>query len=232
MTRLVAIQEDVPGALVADTGPVAVLGALEDERVGREALQRLVVAIDDPDVQVGRTALCLLCDLAAKRVEGVDALRAALSGRRPGSEDRYPDALSRCDQDDPRFARAVLEASEDLDPFVRAFFVRTLGSLAADTADVMPRLVAALKDGDASVRMAATVALRRPVGDRRPAVPGLIGLLTDVDSQVRCGAAWALRDLGKEARDAVPALRDVLLNDADEESRRAAFEAIQPIESR
>ena len=37
MTRLVAIQEDVPGAIVADTGPVAVLGALEDERVAREA---------------------------------------------------------------------------------------------------------------------------------------------------------------------------------------------------
>ncbi len=37
MTRLVAIQEDVPGAFVADTGPVAVLGALEDERVAGEA---------------------------------------------------------------------------------------------------------------------------------------------------------------------------------------------------
>jgi uncharacterized protein (DUF1786 family) len=37
MTRLVAIQEDVPGAIVADTGPVAVLGALEDERVASEA---------------------------------------------------------------------------------------------------------------------------------------------------------------------------------------------------
>ncbi|MEK6619366.1 MAG: DUF1786 domain-containing protein [Chloroflexota bacterium] len=37
MTRLVAIQEDVPGAIVADTGPVAVLGALEDERVARAA---------------------------------------------------------------------------------------------------------------------------------------------------------------------------------------------------
>lgn len=37
MTRLVAIQEDVPGAIVADTGPVAVLGALEDERVAAEA---------------------------------------------------------------------------------------------------------------------------------------------------------------------------------------------------
>jgi len=33
MTRLVAIQQDVPGAIVADTGPVAVLGALEDGRV-------------------------------------------------------------------------------------------------------------------------------------------------------------------------------------------------------
>ncbi len=33
MTRLVAIQRDVPGAIMADTGPVAVLGALEDGRV-------------------------------------------------------------------------------------------------------------------------------------------------------------------------------------------------------
>src|SRR5438132_13545062 len=36
MTRLLAIQADAPGALVADTGPVAVLGALEDERVAQE----------------------------------------------------------------------------------------------------------------------------------------------------------------------------------------------------
>lgn len=37
MTRLRAIQDDVPGAIVADTGPVAVLGAIEDERVASEA---------------------------------------------------------------------------------------------------------------------------------------------------------------------------------------------------
>jgi uncharacterized protein (DUF1786 family) len=37
MTRLLAIQRDAPGAIVADTGPVAVLGALEDERVGERA---------------------------------------------------------------------------------------------------------------------------------------------------------------------------------------------------
>ena len=37
MTRLLAIQQDVPGAIVADTGPVAVLGALEDERVAAAA---------------------------------------------------------------------------------------------------------------------------------------------------------------------------------------------------
>ena len=37
MTRLVAIQEDAPGAIVADTGPAAVLGALEDERVADAA---------------------------------------------------------------------------------------------------------------------------------------------------------------------------------------------------
>ena len=37
LTRLAAIQEDAPGAIVADTGPVAVLGALEDERVAAAA---------------------------------------------------------------------------------------------------------------------------------------------------------------------------------------------------
>jgi uncharacterized protein (DUF1786 family) len=37
MTRLLAIQRDVPGAIVADTGPVAVLGALEDGRVAAAA---------------------------------------------------------------------------------------------------------------------------------------------------------------------------------------------------
>ncbi|MGH2498894.1 MAG: DUF1786 domain-containing protein [Candidatus Limnocylindria bacterium] len=37
MTRLLAIQHDAPGAIVADTGPVAVLGALEDERVAAAA---------------------------------------------------------------------------------------------------------------------------------------------------------------------------------------------------
>ena len=37
MTRLLAIQRDAPSAIVADTGPVAVLGALEDERVATAA---------------------------------------------------------------------------------------------------------------------------------------------------------------------------------------------------
>lgn len=39
LTRLLAIQRDVPGAVVADTGPVAVLGALEDERVAAAAVR-------------------------------------------------------------------------------------------------------------------------------------------------------------------------------------------------
>jgi uncharacterized protein (DUF1786 family) len=39
MTRLLAIQRDVPGAIVADTGPVAVLGSLEDERVAERATE-------------------------------------------------------------------------------------------------------------------------------------------------------------------------------------------------
>ena len=37
LTRLIAIQQDVPDAIVADTGPVAVLGALDDERVAAAA---------------------------------------------------------------------------------------------------------------------------------------------------------------------------------------------------
>lgn len=43
MTRLRAIQADAPGAFVADTGPVAVLGALEDERVAAEAVRGVCI---------------------------------------------------------------------------------------------------------------------------------------------------------------------------------------------
>ncbi|HZP97171.1 MAG TPA: DUF1786 domain-containing protein [Candidatus Limnocylindria bacterium] len=43
MTRLRAIQDDAPGAIVADTGPVAVLGALEDERVAAEATRGVCI---------------------------------------------------------------------------------------------------------------------------------------------------------------------------------------------
>ncbi|MGI8878838.1 MAG: DUF1786 domain-containing protein [Candidatus Limnocylindria bacterium] len=43
MTRLLAIQRDVPGAIVADTGPAAVLGALEDERVAQAAERGICV---------------------------------------------------------------------------------------------------------------------------------------------------------------------------------------------
>lgn len=43
LTRLLAIQHDAPGAIVADTGPVAVLGALEDQRVAEAATRGVCV---------------------------------------------------------------------------------------------------------------------------------------------------------------------------------------------
>ncbi|GEM_PF-3928600 len=210
---------------------VAAIGALV--AVGStspHALDGLVAAVDDPDGTTRSMAIAALCDLGARRPEAVEALSRVISAGNPGGQDLFRLATLRCRVQDPVVAGSVLDASEDSDPRVRQFFIGWLRDIPAEVADVVPRLLLALKDPDASVRLAAA----RVFSDRceNAAVAALMEALRDTSAQVRGAVAEALGGLGEQSVDAVPALRDVLLKDSDKDVRRSAFLALRAIVAR
>jgi len=105
---------------------------------------------------------------------------------------------------------------------------KAFGKIGYIEIEVVPALIAALKDSDSRARCAAAEAL----GDResgvpaaKEAVPALIAAIKDSDRRVRRAARKALRKIGPAAKKAVPALI-AALNDGDANVRRAAAYAL------
>src|SRR5262249_9984189 len=80
------------------------------------------------------------------------------------------------------------------------------GKLGAATPEVVPGLIAALKDKHYIVRRNAATALGELGPEAAPAVPALIEALRDKDHRVRPEVARALGGIGPAASKAVPAL--------------------------
>ncbi len=126
---------------------------------------------------------------------------------------------------------ALMGAADDESAFVRADAVRTLARIAGKTKIEIPRVIEALGDPDADVRLAAAVSLGwRGFSKRSPAlVPALGRALADPDPQVRRCSAASLGNLGLDAEAALPALR-ALANDPETEVREQAAQVISTIE--
>ncbi len=86
---------------------------------------------------------------------------------------------------------------------VRPSAADALGKVGPAAKEVVPALIAALKDKDKEVRMSATFALIEIGG---AAVPALIAALKDENREMRWRAANALGQIGFAAPDAVRAL--------------------------
>ena len=106
---------------------------------------------------------------------------------------------------------ALMGAADDESAFVRAAAVRTLARIAGGTKTEIPRVIEALGDPDAQVRLAAACFLGwRGLYKRSPTlVPALGRALADPDAQVREWSARSLGYLGLDAEAALPALRAV-----------------------
>jgi len=99
----------------------------------------------------------------------------------------------------------------------------------AQTNEDIPRLIAALKDNDASVRRRAASDLGLIGREVPDVVPALIAALKDNVAQVRAEAASALGHIGPAAHDAVPALIAALRdNNADVREFAALSPANRP----
>jgi HEAT repeat protein len=130
-----------------------------------------------------------------------------------------------------RIKAALVAAADDENALVRAPAVRALGGLSSQTRVEIPRVIEALEDQDAEVRLAAALFLswRRP-GKRSPAlIPALGRALTDSDARVRQWSASTLGRLGLDGEAALPSLR-ASADDPEEAVRERVAKAIAAIE--
>ena len=115
------------------------------------------------------------------------------------------------------------------EPAVRREALRSLGKLreraSIDPQIVVPLLLEALGDPDASVRTVAVTYLGIVRDNPKEEIAGLIKALKDPDAEVRQTAAGALAAYGALAEPAIPALKKAAL-DPDEEVRREAGRAL------
>ena len=110
----------------------------------------------------------------------------------------------------------------------RKFAAFALGEIAGTGAEVRDALVAATRDADPHLRIAAVEALGlKPADDA--IVAALARALDDADAEVRFDAVLGLTRMGPAAAAAVPALGRVLTGDENRYVRGYAVEALSRI---
>jgi HEAT repeat protein len=95
--------------------------------------------------------------------------------------------------------------------------------------DAVLKIASALKDSEEEVRLNAVAALQQLGVKSKLAVPDLIGVLKDKNEDVRRRAIVTLRILGPEAKEAIAALTAVAKEDAVENLRAEAKDALEAI---
>ena len=186
------------------------LAVAEELRVLAEGF-RVRGAATEALVALGSEAIpCLLAALEDRRAE-VRLIAAEILARFTAAGESVAPALARSVTSDPE--AVVREAS-----------IRSLDALGRhDRA-----LVTALRDPDAHVRIAATVAIERTGGcSEWEAVVALVDTLGDMDSRVRKAACYALTHRSDESIPTVSAR----LEDPDPEVRARAARALERIEA-
>ena len=117
------------------------------------------------------------------------------------------------------------EAVKSDEPVVRREALRSLGKLreraSIDPQIVVPLLLAALGDADASVRNVAVTYLGIVRDNPEKEVAGLITALADAEPPVRQAAAEALSAYGLLAEPAIPALKKATADPDDDVKREA-----------
>jgi HEAT repeat protein len=117
---------------------------------------------------------------------------------------------------------ALLDCIDTRDPIARAAAATTLGNIEPRTKEIAAGLRQALKDEEASVRLAAGRALRFYSGAEAGfAVNTLMELLAHADPDMRREAAVALAEYGPYAKASLPPLHK-LQSDSDPRVRNAA----------
>lgn len=205
--------------------------ALELERLGPDAAQKLLPLLADPLLEVRRgAAFHLLSSFDPAVPEQVAAFQKLLDDKDPtvrnigfqAIKQLPPAALAAAS---PQLV-SLLDPAHETKPDNRAAVARLAGNLGQRGAPFSASLEkAATTDGDDRVRAAATFAFAQVASPPESAVPLLRQVLKDAKPAVRLVAAGRLRNLALKAEAAAADLGTALADD-DEGVRTAAAEAL------
>jgi len=199
----------------------------ELEQRGTAALPAIRRSLEDAgaDPARRRAALKAAAILGPRAVEGIPDVAAALAD--PAFSPEAGLALSFMGSPAVQPLRDALHSDE---PVVRREALRALGKLreraSIDPQIVVPLLLAAAKDADASVRQVAVTYLGIVRDRPQEEVAGLIGALDDTEPPVRQAAALALSSFGRDAEPAVKALTKASTSDPDDDVKQEAARAL------
>ena len=215
--------------VAAITAGFGLSGAPSDERLEARVADSRDSAYAVAAVEAMRGANPLLCELAARAVEGRNGW-GGMDHSGSGSDleaDAQMRDVERWLNGGMRNARSIIAPLtprlRDPDRCVRRAAATLLGRTRDDGA--VSALLAALGSEDVGARQAAAIGLG--FADKERAVQPLSRALADADAGVRSNAAWALGEI--ESRDAVPALVNAM-KDGDARVRRNAAWALGEIE--
>jgi HEAT repeat protein len=198
----------------------------ELEQRGTAALPLIRRVLQDPDAAAPRkkAALKATAILGARAAEAIPDVVSVL--QRP---EYSPEAALALSFMGSPAVGPLKDAVKSDEPVVRRESLRSLGKLreraSIDPQLVIPLLLDALEDPDASVRNVAVTYLGIVRDSPEREVTGLIKALKDDDPEVRQAAAVALAAFGANAQPAVPALKKAA-NDVDEDVKREAGRAL------
>ena len=199
----------------------------ELEQRGTAALPAIRRSLEDAgaDPARRRAALKAAAILGPRAVEGIPDVAAALAD--PAFSPEAGLALSFMGSPAVQPLREAVHSDE---PVVRREALRALGKLreraSIDPQIVVPLLLAAVKDADASVRQVAVTYLGIVRDRPQEEVAGLIGALDDTEAPVRQAAALALSSFGLDAVPAVKALTKASTSDPDNDVKQEAARAL------
>ena len=197
-------------------------GTAELEQRGTAALPLIRKTIQDPAAAPARRKAALkgAAILGPRATEAIPEVAEILQ-----DPEYAPEAALALSFMGSAAVEPLKQAIQSEDAVVRRESVRAIGKLreraSIDPQIVIPILLAALDDIDASVRNAAVTYLGIVRDDPQREVSGLIKALSDENSEVRQAAAGALYEYGSLAEPAMPALKKAA-NDAYEEVRSEA----------
>jgi HEAT repeat protein len=137
--------------------------------------------------------------------------------------------LAKIEKGNQEAIKALIVFAEDTDRGIRHGAIKHLLEI-GEKERLIPLLIKGLNDPESGERIFYTYAIMQIGSAAKQAIPNLIPLINDEEQLVKMRVIDILGKMGPEAKEAIPALQDAASNDALDEVRDKALEAIKKIQ--